>query len=529
MSENNHLTRAQLLRTAAGAGVLVTVGGVPGTASGAVRALRRIGSPAVTRGGTLILAISDASAQEKLDPTSGNPTANSIIRNAQVYQSLTLFDDRWNLQPVLARAWELKANGREWVFHLRPGVKFHDGSPMTSADVVYSLKRNFVKSVGSNFYSRLSLSVNPSGITAPDPMTVSIKLKSHDPFLPLAMGSRYAVVMKAGTEPTSVANVIGTGPFKLSSWSAGESWKLEKNEGYWETGLPYLDGVQATNIPEQSTKITAVLNGNAHMGDFIQLASAEQVSASPNAKLLVHHNRGYVVVVMDQTQKPFTDAKVVSAVKLAQDRHKAVDIAVSGHGSVTGDVPAPRIDPFYPPAVGLRPQNIAAAKKLLAQAGYPNGIDLDLYVSALEDPNSPALAQVFQQTVAPAGIRVHIHQVLDQSYFTDVLGKKSMYVDNWIHRHPSEELPLLYANNPPLGENKLKDPVLDALTKSALLTDNAAKQTAIYRKAYQRVAEVHGTAIPYFADAVYPLKKSVQGVELNLQRFFLLRAAYVGE
>jgi peptide/nickel transport system substrate-binding protein len=517
-------TRRQLLKGAAGFAAGVSVLGLAGCGGdeGAGGAEGGTATGQIKRGGILQVSFSDSSTDESLDPALSELNNDSFY-TGQIYEGLTVADTEWGVHPVLAEKWEPNEDASEWTFTLRQGVTFHDGTPFTSKDAAYSIGRLLDEELGSPLFSRLEPSLDPDGIESPDDTSLVLTLKRPDSLIPLALSARHAMIVKEGTKDFALANAQGTGPFKVKSFQPGQSWEVEKNAGYWEKGLPYLDGIRGAVIGEQSTKVQSVTSGQSHIADPIDYSAASTVSG--NAELLEFKGATYLLVAMDQTKEPFTDERVVDAIKMAVDREQVLNAVFQGYGDVTGDVPVPPNDFFYPSDLQTA-QDIEGAKQLLADAGHPNGIDLELHTSASYG-GMVDLAVAFQQVVEPAGIRVKINQGSPDTYWDQVWLVKPMYVSYYTRRHPNEILSITYASNAPWNECKLKDQALDDLLAEGLKTTDRDEQKQIYQDALSLVADKHGTSIPAFVSKLWLKKKNVRGEELELSRGMIMKRAYI--
>ena len=520
------LTRAELLRAAAGAAAGFSVLGLAGCGGGGETTGQGGGGGggAPKRGGVLQVAISDTGGpKENLDPLR-QTNVNDGLYTDLIYDALTAQDDQWNVHPVLAESWKANADVTEWTFTLRQGVQWHDGKPFTSKDAAYTISRHVDKKVQSPLYDRLSPSLDKAGIQTPDDNTLVLKLKRPDSLLPLTLSARHARVVQAGT--TDFSKGIGTGAFTLKSFTPARSWEVSKNAKYWDADKVYLDGVRGVVIGEQSTKVQSVLSGPSHLSDPIDFSAAAAVKGNPNAQLLEYENATYLLVAMDQTKPPFDDERVRTAVKIAVDRDRVVKTAYQGYGNVTSDVPVPADDPFFPKEIGMRKQDIDQARQLLADAGHANGVDLELFTSqayaAMVD-----LAVAFAQIVEPAGIRVKIKQWPADTYWDQVWLVKPMYTSYYTRRHPNESLSITYTTSAPWNESKLKSKELDRLVAKGLATADKDEQESIYQDALAIVAKEAGTSIPAFINRLHVAKKNVKGVELGLQTAVLVKGAYL--
>jgi peptide/nickel transport system substrate-binding protein len=524
----DRLTRGDLLRRGAGFAVGTSVLGLAaacggdeeGTGTG--EAGETAGQP--KRGGILQISFSDSSSDESLDPAISELNNDSFY-TGQVYEGLTVSNLDWEPQPVLAESWEPNEDATEWTFTLRQGVTFHDGTPFTSRDAAYSIGRLLDEKVGSPLLSRLQPSLDPDGIATPDDQTLVLTLKRPDSLIPLALSARHAMIVKDGTTEFSAQTAMGTGAFKVKSFRPGQSWEVERNESYWEQGLPYLDGLRGVVIGEQSTKVQSVTAGQAHIADPIDYSAASTVQGAGSAELLEFKGSTYLLVALDQTKEPFNDERVVDAIKMAVDREQVLQAVFQGYGDVSADVPVPPTDAFYPSDLDPA-QDIEGAKALLAEAGYPDGLEFELFTSASYG-GMVDIAVAFQQVVEPAGIRVKINQWSPDTYWDQVWLVKPAYVSYYTRRHPNEILSITYASNAPWNECKLKNATLDDLLAQGLRTTDPEEQKEIYQNALREVADKHGTSIPAFVSKLWVKKKNVRGEELELSRGMLMRKAYL--
>jgi peptide/nickel transport system substrate-binding protein len=516
--EEGGFTRAGVLKAGAIAAVGATVLGRATGVAHAADAAGAIGAAKPKRGGTLQWAIGDSSTKDTVDPHRTLNNTDSILGMA-VFETLLYADQKFRLVPGLAKAWESNARSTIWTFKLQSGVRFHDGTPMTAKDVAWSLKRVLDKATGSPVYARLSASLDPTGIKVIDNTTIILTLKRPDALLPLALTQRHVAVIKNGQNAFAEGNAIGTGPFKLKSFRAGESWEAVRNPNYWRKGLPYLDGMRQIKPTDQTAKVQSVISGSAHISDTPDFGVLASVKSNKAVKLFAVPASQFYVIAMDENVKPFDDKRVRLAIKLATDRNKILKTALRGFGTVTADVPVPSFDPTYPARPATAKQNIKKAKQLLAQAGHPNGIDVELFVAPV-GPGMVDIAVVFAETVRAAGIRVKVTQWSDQTYFDDVWLKKPMYVDFFARRHAQDILSVAYAKSAPWNESHYdKNGALDKTLDKALATKDSGARDVLYRKTLATVAEESGMLIPAFLNQNFVAKRNVQNAFLGTSRF----------
>jgi peptide/nickel transport system substrate-binding protein len=510
------VTREQLLKGALGLVATSSLGGLIAACGGSDSASKSTaGTPATSsprRGGTLTLALSDTAESERLDPATPS-VATQYVLVGLVYNALTSIDyQTWDLTPALAESWESSRGLRRWTFKLRSGVTFHDGSPLTAKDVVWSVRRVLDKSVGSSAYERARMTLRPDGLKAVDATTVSIDLIEPDSLLPLLLGRPEFAIVKDGTNDFTVATSIGTGPFKLKSWQAATSWEVERNPDYWESGLPYLDGVRQVSSSEPAALVQGVVAGDFGLAGEVDFASADRYKDDGSLQLLTFPRGISRVLVMDCSVKPFSDERVRTAFKLAMQRDIAIDSVYHGLADPTSDIVVPSGTDFYPPDLGVRPYDPEQAKSLLGQAGYPDGIDVELMTSQVVSGMSD-LAVTYSQTAKAAGIRATIKQAAPETYWDKVWLTRPFYTTYWQSNFPPDSLWFMYGPNATYNEAKLKIDEFTDIFGQILRTDDKAAQIDLTQRAQAIAADKWGHIIPGVVRSPWLASTKLHGVQ----------------
>lgn len=510
----SHVSRRKFIGGATAGISVLTLGGfltACSSESGETSTAGGTGKP--RKGGTLRTAIGDVSTKDSTDPAVGfSSTAGWLA--SMLYSTLVRTGLDFKLQPNLAKSWEINKDGAEWVFHLRSDVKFHDGTPLTAKDVAWTITRLLDKGVGSPLRARLVGSLDPGGVTVVDDTTLKLSLKAPNVFLGEALAGYAAGVVKDKQSSFSTSSAIGTGPFKLKSFTPGESFEVVRNEDYFEAGLPYLDGIQNTHV-DASTVLQALGAGTIDWTDSLDPKSVGQLKGDSRftSPALTGDQRAVrtYFLHMKLDKKPFDDPRVVMAFKLAADRD-AIRKAVLGElGTITGDVPVPLDDATYPRSIGKRPQNIAKAKQLLAEAGYANGVDVELPTAEFQ-PGMTAFSQAYAEVVKPAGIRVKVRQVPVDTYFDRVFGQVPMF-----HDYAQRVSAYAILNNffqkggSYNGTGFDNDGKLTAYLDRVLSEPVESKRNAILTEALAYTANHSGSIIDFFVPIVQTSRAQVQG------------------
>jgi peptide/nickel transport system substrate-binding protein len=263
-------------------------------------------------GGADTLTAAVAQMPDQLDPHTADPAALPILSN--IYETLVRPDDNLELQPGLAEDWEATAEGRAWTFTLREGVTFHDGSELTSADVVFSLQR----------MSANGLISGVSQVGADDDLTVVISFVKPEPTLVSKLAQPAAAIVPSEFDSSMAAEPVGTGPFKFESGTPGESVELVANDGYWGEA-PLISGVTYTVIEDPADAVDALKGGDAQWTDNVEpLGGAQEegliVGSLPSTE--------YWALVPNQQRGPFQDRDLRRALSYGIDRDALVEAAM---------------------------------------------------------------------------------------------------------------------------------------------------------------------------------------------------------
>ncbi|MBC01637.1 MAG: ABC transporter substrate-binding protein [Rhodobacteraceae bacterium] len=349
------------------------------------------------------LEVAVDSSPSGLDPHIVTAFSSFQIIDGTIYEGLTALDPDLNIVPGLASAWEISEDKKTYTFTLREGVTFHSGGAMTSADVAASLKRVMDEATGSPLASRLAAI---DTIETPDDTTVVVKLKA--PSAPLLSSLTTIAIVPAkyaGDTETLQRAPDGTGAFKFVEWQPNVAIRLEANDGYWQDGLPKLEGVNFNIVPEAATRQVGLTSGQYHMLPNTDAVTALQMQSQPNIKLQDTLELAYSLTGLNVTRPPLDNAKVREALNYAINRDDLVQAALFGAG-VPGGPLSPALKGFATPTDELAcfTPDPEKAKALLAEAGVTTPIELELLVLPRDD--TKAMAQVIQQQLAAIGVNL---------------------------------------------------------------------------------------------------------------------------
>jgi peptide/nickel transport system substrate-binding protein len=403
------------------------------------------------------------SATEALtfDPHSVN-NAPTAADTQQVYEPLVDFNSRNEIEPSLATAWRL-VNANRWEFNLRRGVRFHDGTPFTSDDVVFSLNRALSET--SDFRS----AVSPiTAVEAVDDHTVRITTAAPNPILPeeinqiFIMSKRWAeqhdaLLPAAYGDAVSYAenHANGTGPFKLESFEAGVATVMGRNPEWWGLGQnPHnLDGIVHTVVKDPTRRLQALLSGEVDFLSDPPFANLDRIEATPGLKLERTNETRTIFLGLDQGspqlrsanitgRNPFADRRVRQAVYQAIDEETIRDEIMNGLAIPAGMIIQPGITGYAPELDTRLPFDPVAAKALLADAGYPDGFAVTLDCPNDRYINDEAICRAVSAMLGAIGVRVtlaarpmreHLPRIKDRTTDFYMLGWGQSAYDSLFH------------------------------------------------------------------------------------------------
>lgn len=323
-------------RVVLSAGVAAAAAAIPpakataGPAADAVHSRRRaLSAPR----GTLRLGFEDQ-GRWSLDPSS--PDRLSAVLNA-LYNRLVRHDEQGLPAPELAVAWEANPVADAWTFTLREGVTFHDGRPLTSQDVAYTLRHILDPEVGSPGAAVLEI-VAADRLETPDDRTIVVRLAQPHADFPLLMLHYAAYIIPDGSGATVGQTGIGTGPFRLEELTVGNGVSLVANDRYWG-GTPALAQIRGIGIAEADARVNALLADQVDILYDFNPAAAEVVGQNPDYIVREFPSGGWIALVMRTDRAPFDDARVRQAMKLVVDRPAMLQAVLQGRGAVGGDHP----------------------------------------------------------------------------------------------------------------------------------------------------------------------------------------------
>jgi ABC-type transport system substrate-binding protein len=439
------------------------------------------------------------------------------------------------IEPALAESWEVKNGGKEYIFKLRSGVKFHDGTDMNADAVVFSMLRqhdpkheaySYAKSW--DYWGDMGFSKLITSIEAVGQDRVKIVLTHPEaPFL-----ANLAMSFAAVVSPTAVRkfkadfakNPVGTGAFSFGGWTKGERIVLNRFDGYWGTKA-YVQRVIIRSIPDSSARLNAYLAKEIHMMNLPtpdQVASIKKVRK--DSQVIQKEAMNVAYLALNTQKKPFDNVKVRQAINLAIDKKALISGVYSGMGREAVN-PLPPTVWGYNDAIKPYPFDVAKAKQLLAEAGFAKGFDTELYYMPVSRPYMPdgkTVATAIQANLKQVGINaklvtfewaIYLEKTKNGEHPMALLGwtGDNGDPDNFLHVLLSGTNAVAPANNIAFYNNK----EVTALLESARREVNQSKRAELYKKAQVQIhADAPWVPLAHSMDLM-PMDPAVQGFVLN--------------
>jgi peptide/nickel transport system substrate-binding protein len=428
-------------------------------------------------------------------------------------------------QPELATSWTPSADTKTWTFKLRQGVNFHDGRPFGADDVVATYRRLADKTTGSTAASTLNF-LPPDGIEKIDDSTVAFHLTRAQADFPY-----YTYIYQAGILPANwsgdwATSPIGTGPFKMTSYTAGQGSSYVRNEAYWESGLPYLDGIDLKIWQDPSGELTALQSGGSDMMALTPYDALDDIRKNPNLQVLSSRSASYDAMHMRVDTPPFDNPKVRQALALALNRQDVLNIVLGPDGGdLASDQPvAPILRDHVD--VAMKTQDIAKAKQLLAEAGHPNGFEFDLPThTGAEWLKNWALT--LQQAFAPLGVKANLVVETSQVYYTHWT-TVTTGVTEWASRSTASEiLNAAYRTGVNWNSAHWSNPTFDSALDQLDATVDLTKRKELMLTLEKALSDEVPAIITYARSSPRGLSKRVQGMSQDPNRYLDLRSVYL--
>jgi peptide/nickel transport system substrate-binding protein len=407
--------------------------------------------------------------------------------------------------PSLAEEWESNDTADVWTFYLRDDVFFHDGSQLTASDVVYSFDHwlNDAESVIAGSFGVVD------SVEAPDDFTVVFNLNQPSVDFPLTVMDYRARVFKEGSIPDIWETGMGSGPFKLDTLDVEGITVLTANDDYWD-GPPGVAAVEVFTIADVEAAIQATLAGQIDFDINLIADHVPLFEANDEFAVDIIPTGNWSGFVMRTDIAPFDNLALRQAMHLVVDRQEMLDLALSGYGAISCDQAIMPGDPYLMPEC-LYERDVEAAKAKLAEAGYADGFEIDLYTADV-CTDWTALTEIYQQQAAEAGITVNITNVSADGFWSEQWMVEPFVMTCWNERTAQQALNEIYRGGGSWNESYWDVPEFDALLDAALAETDFDTRRQHYLDAQEMLHMDGGTIIPYYTGMIRAAKTCVENL-----------------
>jgi peptide/nickel transport system substrate-binding protein len=455
------------------------------------------------RGGTLRLGLSGGGTSDSVDPALANTMPSYVACNL-VYDALAIESGNGPLNQ-LATLFEPNADATVWTVRIRDGVEFHNGKTMTAEDVMYSIQRvlnpKFV-----NAYAGTLSRLDAKNIKMVDKLTLQIPFTSpFSIFQSMSTAQGFLGIVPVGYD---AKKPIGSGPYMLSSFTAGQQMILKRNPNYWVSDEAYLDEIVVTNFPDPVSETNAFLGGQIDVASNLTAATLATVQAA-GKQVAFGKTAGWVPIVMRTDISPFNNVDVRTAMKLLINREQMVETIWSGHAEIGNDIFGSG-DPDYDTAIPQRAYDPDQAKSLLKAAGA-EGLSVT-YTAAPYTGGAVEMATVFAQQAKAVGVKININTVDVDTFYGPKWTTYPLAGDYWGGPFYLATVAQSTVPGAPTNETHFSNAQYDALYTDALKETDATKRKELTHQMQQIDYDLGGYIIPWFTPTLDAYASNVKGI-----------------
>jgi peptide/nickel transport system substrate-binding protein len=498
-AEESTRLMGELQRSASRRDVLAMLmaGGMQATLAGSLATLASTAhaqAPMPRKGGRIRVAGTASGVNDTLDPArQSNHT--DYCRGYMFYNGLTSLDGSLTPQPSLAEEFTTR-DAKTWVFKLRKGVSFHDGKPLTPADVVFSMMRHKDPATASR---AKVLADQIEEVSATGPNEVTFRLAAPNADLPVILATYHFHIVKEGT--TDFTAGIGTGPYKLKEFKPGVRSIAVRNDNYWKPNRPYLDEIEFVGITDEPARVNALLSGQLDLISAVDPRSVERVKGTGKHAIFETKSVSYTDLIVRLDRSPGTSPDFALAMKHLFNREQMLKSIQLGHGVVANDQPISPSNRFYFKGLPQRPYDPEKAKWHF-QKSKIGSTPVPVVVSPAAT-NSVEMALVMQHAAQQIGLNLEVKRMPADGYWSTHWMKHPVGFGN-VNARPSADLALtlFFKSDAPWNEAGWKNEKFDQLLVASRGETDLAKRAQMYADMQVMIHHEGGIGIPMFISSI---------------------------
>jgi peptide/nickel transport system substrate-binding protein len=485
-------------------GLLTAAGMQAGLAGGISTLASTAHAQTPRKGGRITVATNASGVNDSLDPAKQS-NQTDYCRGFMFYNGLTVLDGSLTPRPQLAEEFTTQ-DAKTWVFKLRKDVTFHDGKPLTPADVVFSIMRH--KDAATASKAKV-LADQIESVTASGPNEVTFRLTSPNADLPVILGTYHFHIVKAGTTDFNAG--IGTGPYKVKEFKPGVRSIAVRNENYWKPNRPYLDEIELVGITDESARVNALLAGQLDLVQAVSPRSVDRVTAGGQHAVYETKSVSYTNLIMRRDSSPGNNPDFVQAMKYLLNREQLLKSIQNGRGVVANDQPIASSNRFYFKGLPQRPYDPEKAKWHLQKANL--GSAAIPVVASPAATNSVEMALVMQFAAKQIGLNLDVKRMPADGYWSTHWMKHPVGFGN-VNARPSADLALtlFFKSDAPWNEAAWKNEKFDQLLVAARGETDQAKRAQMYADMQVMIHNEGGIGIPMFISSLDGHNSKLKGL-----------------
>lgn len=522
--------KKNLLRLVAATLALCTMMGMAACGSkdaGTTDGTTTTGDTASTGGYKDTLVWAQGADVTSLDPHQGKETP-SVEVTCQIFDTLVTVDPETNeIVGQIAESWE-QTDDLTYVFQIRQGIKFHDGSDLTAEDVKFSLERAINSAAVSYIVDFIDT------VTVDGDYTVTVKTKEpYGPALRNLAIPFAAIVPKAvveADEDAFILNPIGSGPYTFVEWKQGDHITLKAFDDYY-AGKPQTENLTMRVIPEASQRSIALETGEVDLAYDLAVNDISRINENESTTVYEVPSLSCWYISLNMNKEPFNNPLVREALSYAIDRQTLVDTINAGSGEPADSIIAPGVFGYY--STGVREYNPEKAKELLAEAGYPNGFDCSLWVN--DNQSRIEMCQAMQNMFQQVGVNVNLEVLEFGSYISRTTnGEHDMAYFGWTTSSGDADYTyysLEHSSQQGAAGNRsfINDPEVDALVEEARSTSDEATREELYKELAIKLDSINNNLNIFYNSINVGASKKVEGFVMDANGYHNLDTVKVAQ